>query len=466
MSDFDETLLTAYLDGELPEAERTRVEGWLSERPERRQLLEELRSIKTSLQRSPRARLPRDFAEQVLRQAEREMLVSSGDAPRRGFSLRRWRRPAIWASLALAAGLLLMVFDRDRPPPAAEREVAVAPRDVPQVRPLIGVPAAPREPQSPPADAPPSPPPAVYFDASGAKANGSRLRRAKTPPPPAPDVRKQKSDENEMLDAHAALSESTMLSDQTLLVWCEVSPDAKYDERFRQLLLSNHIMWSEDDQEQVKSPARLGGEGRGQGGFSRKAAPATAAPQGPATAPAQNQRRLLAANQAALDAAAELVLVEASEPQIKAVLAELDHDANVFKTVEVEPADDTPRQQQFGYYRRGAAPAGERTQRKMELSAEVSKAEKNSADKATADRAESAPASRAGKPDSPPGIAYQLRAGGSPPMPHLQVEGLDATKRAVAQTNADRLQVLFVFQPTSQAKPAAASTKQPQPEKE
>lgn len=463
MSDFDETLLTAYLDGELPEAERARVEEWLSEQPERRQLLEELRSIKTSLQRLPRARLPRDFAEQVLRQSEREMLISSGDAPRSGFSWRRWRRPAIWASLALAAGLLLMVFDRDRPPPAAEREVAVAPRDVPQDRPLIGVPAAPRELQSQPADALPSPPPPVYFDTAGAKANGNRLRRAKSTPP-ASGVRKQKSDENDMPNGDAELPESTVLSDQTLLVWCEVSPDAKYNERFRQLLLSNHITWSEGGQEQVNGLARLGGEDRGQGGLGGKAAPAMAAPQGPATAPAQNQRRLLAANQATLDANAELVLVEASEPQIKAVLAELDHDANVFKTIEVEPADDTPRQQQFGHYRRGAAPVRERTQRKLELSAEVSKAEKNSADKATADRAESAPASRAVKPDSPPGIAYQLRASGSPQPPHLQVEGLDATKRAVAQTNADRLQVLFVFQPTSQAKPTAASTKQEQPE--
>jgi anti-sigma factor RsiW len=67
----DDELLSAYLDGELPADERLRVERLLVEQPESRQLLDELRALRGTLDAVPRYRLESDFAERVLRAAER-----------------------------------------------------------------------------------------------------------------------------------------------------------------------------------------------------------------------------------------------------------------------------------------------------------------------------------------------------------------------------------------------------------
>lgn len=520
MPDFDETLLSAYIDGELPPDERARVEQWLAEQPEGRQLLEELRSIKTSLERLPRYRLPHDFSEQVLRQAEREMLTSRGEAqPPRGFFRQRFRRPVLWASLALAAGLLLMIFDRDRRQPAALREVALAPGEA-QDGPAIGAPAGETAesnerlseelPDSSAAPGPVSGPAAMPAAAAPADESGERnnaprgsLRASgkqaeagrkdavgmrRTELGATTDALPRKDDVSLRLGQDAEDNDFAALSDQALLVWCEVSPDAQYNERFRELLLSNSITWSDPG----GKPA-AGLLSASQGVHDENAAKQSAPPQAPATtdeprakaiaekprsrsqvpaneangpriagrsgafygrpAASQNQRRLLEAGQAALDADAELVLVEASEPQIKAVLAELDRDEEVFKAVDVEPAEDAPRQQQFGQYRRGIISARQLAQSKAGV---VQKTKP--ADKAEANRAPDEPAANEDKGASQQGIAYRLRGGVAPPA--LQLHDL---KRASAVAGENRLQVLFVLQPTGEARPAAAAPDEKQP---
>ncbi|MGH7136318.1 MAG: anti-sigma factor family protein, partial [Pirellulales bacterium] len=429
MPDFDEELLSAYLDGELPVDERLRVERWLAEQPDSRQLLEELRSIKNSLERLPRDRLPHDFAEHVLRQAEREVLTSRDDSAStadggRGFgsllkvdlagpvddqqtadrlaglSWQRLRRPVLWASLTLAAGVLFMFLDRERPRPLAQRQVAMAPGEAAAPpRGEIGAPANESDegralhrgavPSEPPPPASPAPRGESESETNtlGGRMAGGRSRTVEKPDE-ARDELEGKSfgatvkDAGKRERAGERLERTVpIMADQTLVVWCDVSPDKKYNQRFRQLLTSNSIQWNEDEpaaeasnlsdgvpdvaeknEADRKTPlaSKLQDEKltqqAGRAGMSRQSA-AGGFKQNVyfELSEAKNSRRLREAGQAALEEKAELVLVEASVPQIEAVLEELDRDDDVFQSVDVEAAADVPSQQPLERYRRGVA---------------------------------------------------------------------------------------------------------------
>ncbi|HEV7221313.1 MAG TPA: zf-HC2 domain-containing protein, partial [Pirellulales bacterium] len=170
----DDELLSAYLDGELSEADRARAEQLLAEQPEARQLLEDLRALHGSFEGLPVHRLDQDFPARVLRGAEREILsaeppgeaLGAADKAAPGvkplaaasphpasersvpplqpsFGWARWRRPVAWAGLAMAAGLLLMVFDRNLQPPARQGQVAHAPSAPSEMRAANGPEPAP-----------------------------------------------------------------------------------------------------------------------------------------------------------------------------------------------------------------------------------------------------------------------------------------------------------------------------------
>jgi negative regulator of sigma E activity len=128
----DQELISAYLDGELSGEELARAENLLATQPESRQLLEELQSLRTSLQALPQQTLGSGFADAVLRRAEREMLQPTRsiapttpmrqDDDRPSFvSWQRWQRPLAWSALTIAAALLIMLFSPD------QRQVAIAP---------------------------------------------------------------------------------------------------------------------------------------------------------------------------------------------------------------------------------------------------------------------------------------------------------------------------------------------------
>ncbi len=142
-----EELISAYVDGELSPDERAQVEKWLAESAEARQLYEELRTVRASLQSLPRHRLEQDLGPSVLRRAERSVLSgekrpaveaaiddTSAVKPGRTDVVRQWwarggKRRIIWPAVALAAALLIAMFDTQREPP--QREVAQnAPRDM------------------------------------------------------------------------------------------------------------------------------------------------------------------------------------------------------------------------------------------------------------------------------------------------------------------------------------------------
>ncbi len=143
---YNDERISSYLDGELSADEQARFEERLAESAELRQLVEELRALRGSLDLLPRYQLEPDFAERVLRRAEQQMLVggeggSSGGAfPASGagessvrppakhdrdariaeqshpalHESRRWRRrivrPIVYAGAAIAAAILIMVF--------------------------------------------------------------------------------------------------------------------------------------------------------------------------------------------------------------------------------------------------------------------------------------------------------------------------------------------------------------------
>ncbi|HVA51818.1 MAG TPA: zf-HC2 domain-containing protein [Pirellulales bacterium] len=549
MSDLaHDELLSAYLDGELTADERARVERMLAEQPESRQLLDELRAMKTSLERMPRTRLGHDFADQVLRQAEKELLTTGGaeaadgdgeskvelserDERRGGFTWQRMRRPLIWASLTLAAGLAIMFLDRDR---AARRQVALAPgaageRDGGEIGAPAGAPAAeaPEHPLGRTQQAeeksdhdrrsePSASPNELGLDgASAAKNDASGLRAPQAARPrgpnaaprdepltePAKDAPERMSVAHDKMSSDAGAAErlSSIAGDQTLVVWCYVTPGADYDNSFRKLLAQQNIKWGEETP--VAEPDSLARESlddqvaetddRSKQSAEPSARSSEAEVERLGTAlrkRAAQQGKLLQtdADAALRDPNTELVLVEASEPQIEAVLEALDRDSDRVVAVDVEPAPDLPRQQQYFRYARGLAEVNELQQRQAGAFRAKVPAKKETAAKA----AESLPESKAAadaKQSALPGLARRLvvrplvppaDADNKPAeqAPARAVESrlqrankAEATKPTTAgvggepaggrggAADKDRFQVLFVLHPVEAEKPAARS---------
>jgi anti-sigma factor RsiW len=120
----NDELLSAYLDGEATPQERELVERAVQQSRELQRLLDELGRTRACLQDLPRYQLGTDFAPQVLRQAERAMLLghsqqSAGEvrgAPARRFSFSsaNWLRIAA-AVMVLVPALVLMVVAARNP---------------------------------------------------------------------------------------------------------------------------------------------------------------------------------------------------------------------------------------------------------------------------------------------------------------------------------------------------------------
>jgi putative zinc finger protein len=129
-----EELISAYLDDELSADERAQVEKWLAESAEYRQLYEDLRAVRVSMQSLPRHKLDRDLGPAVLRRAERSVLsgaqrpaIAAAVKPTPAELARQWwarggKRRMLWPAAAIAAALLIAMFNTQRKP--AEREVA------------------------------------------------------------------------------------------------------------------------------------------------------------------------------------------------------------------------------------------------------------------------------------------------------------------------------------------------------
>jgi len=119
-AEFTDELISAYLDGELPDEDQRRVEERLESSAECRHLLAELRELDGGLHALPSYQLDDGFADRVMRQAERHMLLvePSGEEeaaeqvelagkPGRDGDGATWRG-FVWAAVAVAAAVLLI----------------------------------------------------------------------------------------------------------------------------------------------------------------------------------------------------------------------------------------------------------------------------------------------------------------------------------------------------------------------
>ncbi len=139
---YDDQRISGYLDGELSADEQSRFEEEIAQNAELRQVVDELRALRSDLDLLPRARLEEDFAARVLRRAEREVLSGGLTAPpvddatpntektsvaqntpayRSTWSRERFTRPLIWSAAAIAAGLIVMALTHE---PANNDQVA------------------------------------------------------------------------------------------------------------------------------------------------------------------------------------------------------------------------------------------------------------------------------------------------------------------------------------------------------
>ncbi|MEK6248076.1 MAG: hypothetical protein N2C12_07845, partial [Planctomycetales bacterium] len=111
-----EELISAYLDGQLDAEQQQRAEDLIAGDPETAQLLEEFRTVRSSLQSLPKFKLDGAFAQQVLQLAEQ---AAADDPPETVASVHRdnrdekrdWRRPLLWSALAIAVAVTLTLIN-------------------------------------------------------------------------------------------------------------------------------------------------------------------------------------------------------------------------------------------------------------------------------------------------------------------------------------------------------------------
>src|SRR5687768_9872166 len=86
--DWDNELLSGYLDDELSADERARVEARLAADPAARRLFEELRAASQAVQALPNETVGYDLRDSILARAEQAMLASPTAPPTAADSLR------------------------------------------------------------------------------------------------------------------------------------------------------------------------------------------------------------------------------------------------------------------------------------------------------------------------------------------------------------------------------------------
>jgi hypothetical protein len=122
--ELDDELLSAYLDDELSAEERALVEARLASDPAAQQTIEQLRHVSQTVRSLPRESAPADLQGAVMRRVEAAKAASTGPA----ISIGKTRRGWIWASLAVAAALLIMVVQPDETNNREEPAVALKQR--------------------------------------------------------------------------------------------------------------------------------------------------------------------------------------------------------------------------------------------------------------------------------------------------------------------------------------------------
>ena len=212
----------------------------LATQPESRQLLEELQALRTSLQALPQHTLGNDFANSVLRRAEREILQPAvtnvapavrpmyvDERPSR-VSWQRWQRPLAWAALATAAALVIMLFSPEQP------RVALAPA------PAGGELNAPAAVDMADRDAAKK----TVTSADAAGQQGQFAARAAKPDEGPQFSRSKEADHSSSESYHFQVASPADLSaNEILVVHCDVPAGVSGEAALREILATHDIQW-------------------------------------------------------------------------------------------------------------------------------------------------------------------------------------------------------------------------------
>ncbi|HSV15556.1 MAG TPA: polysaccharide biosynthesis/export family protein [Tepidisphaeraceae bacterium] len=108
-----EAKLCAYLEGELPPAERAEIETYLTNNPQHRQLLSELAKTREFVRALPREAAPAEIAELFQERLERSLLLDTDAAGNTApiARMNRWPHIALLAAMVcLAGGLAVVIY--------------------------------------------------------------------------------------------------------------------------------------------------------------------------------------------------------------------------------------------------------------------------------------------------------------------------------------------------------------------
>ena len=379
---FDDELLSAYLDDELAPDERARVDERLASDPASRQLLADLRGVSQAMKGLPAETVGVDLREAVLRRAERAMLVGGSMSPEIDDNGSTWkatlaripigrsRRSWFWASVTVAAGLFVMIFDREANKDAEIPEnVAVrapSPASAPRERshselefraaPEAGIVISdPDKASSKPAA------PSVEFKSEGQLSDGSAIVSGRekeamklTPQSGAGVAGLAAAPDASAADALESQSEPDVEEGELLVVHVNVRPEALRRRAFDAVLLKNGISFETTADESGsghESKTEPTGEGAANLRLSFDQPPASAS-AAPTNAPAQSQREEnldnsqsparppLEASEGEDGENVDILLVEAPVSQIVGCMTEIDADRDSYLGIAV---DDEPQ---------------------------------------------------------------------------------------------------------------------------
>jgi anti-sigma factor RsiW len=404
-NNIDDELLSAYLDDELAPEERARVEERLAADAGARSLLEQLRTVSRAVKQLPPAPLGADLRENVLRRAERAMLVSAppasgerarahGNPPRRGelksdslprFTIGRSVRGWVWAGLATAAALAIAAFestsnrDDKLPESVAERSVeslgrAASDREASAtIKPEQDGPSISSAPRlimtAPAVEAPLK----EGFEMDKLSVHSERELASKSGRGGAAIGRAGATFDAGKPSAPSSIASFSDNSDANLVVVrLQVKPQA-FDERaFDQVLLRNGITVEESgDESRMASDANSRGKTGLLSAAREMPAPAKQAAEQVDQSAAENKPRPRIESSAATAGNIDLVLVEAPAEQIKSCLDEIGKNDRDYLGVVVEEDQvaskkenlSDNRDSRWQQYQRGVVPQQQQLQR-------------------------------------------------------------------------------------------------------
>jgi hypothetical protein len=342
---FDDELLSAYVDGELTAEERATVEARLASDPSACELVAEMQALSGTLRSLPREKVVDDVRAGVLDQIPEKRVV----LPTRDIRLGR---RLLWPVLAIAVALMLMFVQENEKRDVGEVAKREAVRDAappqPERRREIAAVDAPATVSTPRASAP-------VISAPPGESTADALRTA------APAEEELTAEDSRL---SGSLSKALTSNESGVgIVHLTLTDFQAGTERFDRLLLSNGVQVLDEPVSETKSTTAMSGERLA---FDR-AEPANESTPVARTfsAPSANNGGGGYGGVATLNASPknseesasepEMILVEAPPEQIAQILLGCSNDTAAIKEVSIDPTANgtnlAPEKQQLSHYR-------------------------------------------------------------------------------------------------------------------